>query len=213
MSGLRFVSQFPAVNAPRTAFQMFTQSYIAANSQLFLDTSWISIPALKSFLEARASDPIMPVVPVVSARVKCEPDASDASQVVALTVKSEPVTTSLLVRTRSQLEGGREVIELLSDSDDDDALSASGTCSPYSYLPLSHMFFPAAGGMADQSNRVRGSSPELNSGMFCFLDSNGWLAQDMVTAQSDLFSESGRSNGFCAYSAFVLALSCLYFPL
>ncbi|KAJ7853557.1 hypothetical protein B0H14DRAFT_2758357, partial [Mycena olivaceomarginata] len=111
---------------------MFTQSYIAANSQLFLDTSWISIPALKSFLEARASDPIMPVVPVVSARVKREPDASDASQVVALTVKSEPVTTSLLVRTRSQLEGGREVIELLSDSDDDDALSAS-----------------AAGGMTD----------------------------------------------------------------
>ncbi|KAJ7838001.1 hypothetical protein B0H14DRAFT_3701508 [Mycena olivaceomarginata] len=87
--------------------EMFTQSYFAANFHLFLDASWISISALKSSLEARAGDTIMiasPAVPVASARVKREPDPSDASQV---------------------LEGGREVIELLSDSDDDDAPSAS----------------------------------------------------------------------------------------
>ncbi|KAJ7840971.1 hypothetical protein B0H14DRAFT_3695163 [Mycena olivaceomarginata] len=81
------------------------------------------------------TDPIMiasPAVPVVSTHVKREPDASDASQVVDLTIKSEPVTTSLLDRTRSQLEGSQEVIELLSDSDDDDVPSAS-----------------AAGGMTD----------------------------------------------------------------
>ncbi|KAJ7330856.1 hypothetical protein DFH08DRAFT_966613 [Mycena albidolilacea] len=46
-------------------------------------------------------------------------------------------------------------------------------------------FSPAAGGITDQGNRVRRSSSELDS------------------AQSDLSSESGRSDGFCVYSAFV----------
>ncbi|KAJ6549550.1 hypothetical protein DFH09DRAFT_1086795 [Mycena vulgaris] len=162
MSGLRLVLQLAAADAPRTALQMFTQPYIFASSHLLIDTSWISIPGLKSFLEARAGDAIMIASPAVPARVKRE---SEASLVVDLTIKSEPVTATLPVRTRSQLEGGREVIELLSDSDNDEAQSPSTS---------------AAGGITDQGNRVRRSYPELNS------------AND--SSSGDLSPESGCSD-------------------
>jgi hypothetical protein len=104
---------------------MFTEPYIAANPRVFLDTLWISIPALRAFLEARdlggSERPMMisfPEPPVVS-RVKREFDASNAS-LMSLTVKSEAMPAALPCRTRSQIEGGREVLEILSDSDDDE---------------------------------------------------------------------------------------------
>ncbi|KAJ6522950.1 hypothetical protein DFH09DRAFT_1286743 [Mycena vulgaris] len=144
---------------------------------LFLDTSWISIPALKSFLEARAGDTIMIASPAVPAHVKREPDAS---LVVDLTIKSEPVTASLPVRTRSQLEGGREVIELLSDSDNDEAPSPSTS---------------AAGGITDQGNRVRHSYPELNSAQSDSTSESGQSSGFPNDSSSgDLSPESGSSN-------------------
>jgi hypothetical protein len=45
------------------------------------------------------------------------------------------------------------VIELLSDSDDDDAPSASGTCSSLFILAVVPYFFPQP--VVDQGNRVR----------------------------------------------------------
>ncbi|KAJ6543436.1 hypothetical protein DFH09DRAFT_1282498 [Mycena vulgaris] len=139
--------------------------------------SWISIPALKSFLEARAGDTIMIASPAVPARVKRE---SDASLVVDLTIKSEPVTASLPVRTRSQLEGGREVIELLSDSDNDEAPSPSTS---------------AAGGITDQGNRVRHSYPELNSAQSDWTSESGQSSGfPNDSSNGDLSPESGCSD-------------------
>jgi hypothetical protein len=109
---------------------MYTRPYITANPHLFLDTSWISIPALRSFLQARdrggsERDTAVVIPSVEPTRVKLEFDASNAPM-TGLAVKSEPISGLLPVRTRSQLEGGREVIELLSDSDEDDSPNEFG---------------------------------------------------------------------------------------
>ncbi|KAJ6524055.1 hypothetical protein B0H10DRAFT_1974842 [Mycena sp. CBHHK59/15] len=103
---------------------MFTKSYISANPHVFLDTAWINISALQSFLEARdrgdfERDTIL--IPSSSPeRVSdAEFGASDVSS-MDLTVKSEPTSVPLPFRTRSLTEGDREVIELLSDPDEDD---------------------------------------------------------------------------------------------
>ncbi|KAJ6582744.1 hypothetical protein B0H10DRAFT_2198444 [Mycena sp. CBHHK59/15] len=133
---------------------MFTKPYITANSHVFLDNSWISIPALQSFLEARdrgdferdtilISSSLEPF-PALASRVKRESGASDAS-LMDLTVKSEPVPIPLPIRTRSRTEGGREVIELFSDSDEDDK-------APNKLAP----------GMRNSDDGVRSSSPELD---------------------------------------------------
>ncbi|KAJ6624126.1 hypothetical protein B0H10DRAFT_2186723 [Mycena sp. CBHHK59/15] len=81
----------------------------------------------RSFLEARdrgdferdtilipSSSPEPPAT-----RIKCEFGASDVFS-MDLTVKSEPTSVPLPFRTRSLTEGDREVIELLSESDEDD---------------------------------------------------------------------------------------------
>jgi hypothetical protein len=101
---------------------MFTKLYITANPRVFLDTLWIGISALRVFLDARdhagsewsmmVSFPKLPFV----LRVKREFDASNES-LMALTVKSEAMPGALPCRTRSQMEGGRGVLEI---SDDDE---------------------------------------------------------------------------------------------
>lgn len=58
-------------------------------------------------------------------RVKHEFNASGASP-VDLTVKCEPESVPLPFRTRSLTEGDREVIELLSDDDEDETPKKSG---------------------------------------------------------------------------------------
>ncbi|KAJ7663311.1 hypothetical protein DFH06DRAFT_1395515 [Mycena polygramma] len=101
---------------------IFPQPYINANPGVFLDTSWVSIPALRCFLEARDCGGILgssPAATAAASRVKREIDASDAS-FNTVTVKPEPAPTSLPFRVRSVMDGGREVMELLSDSDDED---------------------------------------------------------------------------------------------
>jgi hypothetical protein len=152
---------------------MFSQPYIAANSHLFLDTSWISIPALHLYLKTHASDRDKIVTTAPTAvqpappRVKRESDASDASLIDG-TVKSEPVVVSVPVRTRSHVESGREVIELLSDSDDDDTPTISGVPSATVYCFLtSHHFFTALG-VRNQGSEIRVRSQESNSGKFIF---------------------------------------------
>ncbi|KAJ6598126.1 hypothetical protein DFH09DRAFT_1394058 [Mycena vulgaris] len=116
---------------PLACRQMFTKPYIGANSHIFLGTGWISIPALRSFLEARdhddrerdtiviSSSPEPP--PSLYSRVKRESDAID------LTLKSEPGSAPLPFRTRSRTEGGREVIELLSDAEEEEGPAISLT--------------------------------------------------------------------------------------
>ncbi|KAJ7824641.1 hypothetical protein B0H13DRAFT_2375391 [Mycena leptocephala] len=110
------------MQVPRSAQGMFTKLYITANPRVFLDTLWIGISALRVFLDARdhagsewsmmVSFPKLPFV----LRVKREFDASNES-LMALTVKSEAMPGALPCRTRSQMEGGRGVLEI---SDDDE---------------------------------------------------------------------------------------------
>ncbi|KAJ7210287.1 hypothetical protein C8J57DRAFT_1257203 [Mycena rebaudengoi] len=136
----------------------FTQSYIKANAHLFIDTAWIDIPVLRSFLTARNLDFDRDVIMIPSssspplittARVKRESDALNASP-IDLTVKSEPVVSApLAFRTRILVEGKKEVIELLSDSGE--ALSAADTGKTGRHKPSSSrgpdQFEPKKGGL------------------------------------------------------------------
>ncbi|KAJ7452009.1 hypothetical protein FB451DRAFT_1283418 [Mycena latifolia] len=114
--------------------QMYAVHYIQANAHIFLDTAWINISALRSFLAARdrrelerdiflmpSSSPAEP-----SARVQSEFDASDVPS-MDRSIKSEPSSGLSSARTRSVVQGGREVIELLSDSDEEGDLTAPKT--------------------------------------------------------------------------------------
>lgn len=121
-------------HAPFTGIlsQMFTKAYIAANPHLFVDTAWIDVAALRSFLADRDSECDTIVISSSSprpseppTRVKREFHASDAS-LIDLTVKSEAMSIPLPIRMRSSTEGDHEVIELLSDSEDDGEETPSG---------------------------------------------------------------------------------------
>ncbi|KAJ6614357.1 hypothetical protein B0H10DRAFT_2436006 [Mycena sp. CBHHK59/15] len=124
---MEFIDRLPTRVLKDFRDYMFTKSYISANPHVFLDTAWINISALQSFLEARdrgdfERDTIL--IPSSSPEppatlIKREFGASDVSS-MDLTVKSEPTSVPLPFRTRSLTEGDREVIELLSDSDEDD---------------------------------------------------------------------------------------------
>ncbi|KAJ6597850.1 hypothetical protein B0H10DRAFT_2231979 [Mycena sp. CBHHK59/15] len=100
---------------------MFTTPYIRANPHRFLDAAWINVPALRAFLEARDRG-IAAMPNATPSRVKSEFGASDASNVspIPLSMKIESISVIPPIRTRAFTEGNREVIELLSDSDDDD---------------------------------------------------------------------------------------------
>jgi hypothetical protein len=56
MLGLHIGSDSATADTPRTGFQMFTQQYITANFHLFHYTPRITIPALKTFFDARVGD-------------------------------------------------------------------------------------------------------------------------------------------------------------
>ncbi|KAJ6624569.1 hypothetical protein B0H10DRAFT_2186634 [Mycena sp. CBHHK59/15] len=106
---------------------MYTGEFIALNAARFLDHEWIDIPTVKTFLsrhESGASDPsstrssVLPD-PAPSPLVKTEP-VHDARVIV---VKSEPQLVHLPglpaapVKIQALYEGGREVLEILSDSE------------------------------------------------------------------------------------------------
>ncbi|KAJ6618034.1 hypothetical protein B0H10DRAFT_1947836 [Mycena sp. CBHHK59/15] len=101
---------------------MFNKAYISANPGIFLDTAWISMPALCAFLEARDRDTITISSSPASSPIKLEADA-----LRDLTVKAEPSSSFLPIRIRSHTVDNREIIELLSDSDEDAQGSQNGT--------------------------------------------------------------------------------------
>ncbi|KAJ6573319.1 hypothetical protein B0H10DRAFT_1964097 [Mycena sp. CBHHK59/15] len=101
---------------------MFNKAYISANPGIFLDTAWISMPALRAFLEARDRDTITISSSPASSPIKLEADA-----LRDLTVKAEPSSSFLPIRIRSHTVDNREIIELLSDSDEDAQGSQNGT--------------------------------------------------------------------------------------
>lgn len=97
--------------------ETYTTLYIQRNPLKFIDTNWVDIPGLKEFLARNASDSL-------PTRVKMEPDAN-ATQL--LTIKKEPnvcidlseSASASQVRTRTVVENGTEIIEILSDSEDE----------------------------------------------------------------------------------------------
>ncbi|KAJ7130976.1 hypothetical protein C8R46DRAFT_1235973 [Mycena filopes] len=132
---------------------MFTPAFVHSNPLQFLDTSWIQIPALRSFLQGRDKNLASESggAAFITARVKREPDASDAP-LMDLSPKLEPLQASELVRTRIHLDGAIEIL----DSDDDGDMSArsgsrEGTISG------------SSSELNSDSRTRRGSSPALDS--------------------------------------------------
>ncbi|KAJ7451197.1 hypothetical protein B0H11DRAFT_2289039 [Mycena galericulata] len=162
---LEFIDGLPTRDVKAFRDYMFTKPYITANPHLFVDTAWIDAAALRSFLADRDSDRghIMissssPGVSVPPARVKHEFDASDVFR-DTVKVKSESLAAPVAVRMRSAMEGGHEVIELLSDSDEEMTVPETRT---------SAACMPSGSRGPDDSDRddfregtVRSSSPDF----------------------------------------------------
>ncbi|KAJ7456401.1 peptidase family C54-domain-containing protein [Mycena galericulata] len=111
VADLEFIDGLPTRDVKAFQDYMFTKPYITANPHLFIDTAWIDVAAL---------------------RVKREFDASDVFP-DTVKVKSESLAAPVAVRMRSAMEGGHEVIELLSDSDEEMSVPetrTSAVCMP-----------------------------------------------------------------------------------
>lgn len=110
-----------------------------ANAGQFLDQEWINIPALRAFLHGNVAGCIgadadrdasssRPFPQVGEIQIKSE--ALDDP--LRVSVKAEPQSaglprqTSSAAKVRTTFEGGREVMELLSDSDESDIEEVSG---------------------------------------------------------------------------------------
>jgi len=122
------------------ALQMFPNSFIRNNPQLFLGTEWVQIDQLKVYLQKqgvsrdspfvlRSSSPLIPPVTrqndIYHAQTHIKQEIFDSKT----TIKSEDTLSNLtvpsakLVKTRSFTQGDQEVIEILSsDEEMDDAV-------------------------------------------------------------------------------------------
>ncbi|KAJ7138486.1 hypothetical protein C8R43DRAFT_1109764 [Mycena crocata] len=109
---------------------MFSTAYIKDNATQFLDHEWIDIPTLKGYL--CRNYPVAAVTPSTrvspsplvkiedSAPVLRAPTLPTASVKTEASVPSISSVSSATARVRICCEHGREVVELLSDSDADD---------------------------------------------------------------------------------------------
>ncbi|KAJ7469936.1 hypothetical protein B0H11DRAFT_2042902 [Mycena galericulata] len=96
---------------------VYQPAYIAAHANIFINHEWIDIDALRLFVE-RAPQPELSSPPSGSpiGRVKLEHDASTTRLSSAGSISAHPI-----VKTRTLEEGGREVLEILSDSESDES--------------------------------------------------------------------------------------------
>ncbi|KAF8150051.1 hypothetical protein B0H34DRAFT_678970 [Crassisporium funariophilum] len=85
---------------------MYTASYIANNPSRFLNTDWVQVPELCDFLLRKVNE-------VASI------DPSGRASLVPTHVKTEPGVDTLLTRTGTVVEDGKETIEILSDSEEE----------------------------------------------------------------------------------------------
>ncbi|KAJ7702166.1 hypothetical protein B0H16DRAFT_1832003 [Mycena metata] len=100
---------------------VYSSAFITSNPALFLDHEWIEISALREFLSNKQSGMVPGLTTVLfnSIPVKIEPP-----NLSPISIKPEPQATSLPgpgvakgVQLRSLIEGGREVFELISESE------------------------------------------------------------------------------------------------
>ncbi|KAJ7629844.1 hypothetical protein B0H17DRAFT_1150437 [Mycena rosella] len=154
---------------------MYNPGYIAANPGMFLDHEWIDIRSLRQHLavpvpcaslDASSMRPIVPD-PV---SVKIEAPLLPVLRASAVAVKAEPEAPGLPSRSapikmRVPTEGGREVLELLSDSEPDASgvesdlevvqalkpTSRSSSIIPFDFIPGSDNTESAIFGTASSS--------------------------------------------------------------
>ncbi|KAJ7502216.1 hypothetical protein B0H11DRAFT_2365550 [Mycena galericulata] len=103
-----FLDGLPGRKLIESRNYMFTPSYITSNAGRFLDHEWIDIPALREFLGNSAPEAGSDASSTRSTRLSACPD-------LAQTLSAPP--TSFKIRT--SYEGGREVLEISSDSESD----------------------------------------------------------------------------------------------
>ncbi|KAJ7431585.1 hypothetical protein B0H11DRAFT_1941460 [Mycena galericulata] len=117
---------------------LYSPMYIKLNAGKFLDHEWVDIPTLKEYLHQIHQNPGLdasstrPATPSDPVRVKIETPLPSATSRPAISVKAEqqpirlpPPAGDSAIKMRTLTEGGREVIEVLSDSDSDAADSDS----------------------------------------------------------------------------------------
>ncbi|KAJ7476393.1 hypothetical protein B0H11DRAFT_1810084 [Mycena galericulata] len=117
---------------------LYSPMYIKLNAGKFLDHEWVDIPTLKEYLRQIHQNPGLdasstrPATPSDPVRVKIETPLPSTTPRPAISVKAEPQPIRLpppagdsAIKMRTLTEGGREVIEVLSDSDSDAADSDS----------------------------------------------------------------------------------------
>ncbi|KAJ7434188.1 hypothetical protein B0H11DRAFT_1938859 [Mycena galericulata] len=117
---------------------LYSPMYIKLNAGKFLDHEWVDIPTLKEYLHQIHQNPGLdasstrPATPSDPVRVKIETPLPSATPRPAISVKAEPQPIRLPppagdspIKMRTLTEGGREVIEVLSDSESDAADSDS----------------------------------------------------------------------------------------
>ncbi|KAJ7838322.1 hypothetical protein B0H14DRAFT_3700283 [Mycena olivaceomarginata] len=136
---------------------IFNPSYIINNPHRFITNDWIDASQLRDFLHHTSNS--------TPARVKLENDAVDASLTRPLAPARVPDDSSVLtVKTRTLKEAGREVLEILSDSE------------PETTLPL-----PSSGPGSDDTSNFRESSPLPPSDFpseTSYTESDGYLSSD-----------------------------------
>ncbi|KAJ7742369.1 hypothetical protein DFH07DRAFT_1063777 [Mycena maculata] len=114
-----------------TAFRssIYNPVYITLNAHIFLDNDWIDPRQLRAFLERdtkhQSPDSRSQTPDTAPTRVKLEDDASTARlsppEHVAAPIVDAPV------KTRTLIEGNREVFQILSDSEGSDSEEGSGS--------------------------------------------------------------------------------------
>lgn len=111
---------------------MYTGEFIALNAAQFLDHEWIDVPTLKRFLsrqDSGAGDP--PSMCHSSSGVPNPATLVTSEPAPTIAVKPEPQLVLLPakpaapVKIRTSYEGGREVLELSSDSEPEPDLETS----------------------------------------------------------------------------------------
>ncbi|KAJ7511037.1 hypothetical protein B0H11DRAFT_2402643 [Mycena galericulata] len=96
---------------------MYQPAYIAAHADRFINHEWIDVDALRLFVKStRTPESSSPASGSPIERVKLEDDAS-----MTRLSSAGPATTLPIVKTRTVEEGGREVLEILSDSESDES--------------------------------------------------------------------------------------------
>ncbi|KAJ6549308.1 hypothetical protein DFH09DRAFT_1502776 [Mycena vulgaris] len=107
-----------------TSRRIHSPAHIRSNAAVFLDNAWIDVSQLRSFLRERESGHASSLTRLP--RVKHEnPDLA-----LAAVVKVEPGSKPALPRKaifRTRTEAGREIVEILSDSDSDPESANNGT--------------------------------------------------------------------------------------